>query len=373
MVLKSLSLTNFRNFKDKEISFSKGVTIVVGNNATGKTNILEAVALLSTGKSFKARLEAELISYQKEVTRIKGKIDTGVDLEIVLTNGAVKVGESPSSIKKTQRKKLLVNGVARRLIDFAGNLKIVIFGPWDMDLVTASPSIRRKFLDSILSQVDREYRRSSLIYEKGLRQRNRLLFRIRDEGLSPSQLLYWDKLLIKHGNYLTQKRGSFIDFVNNMESGNAKTLENSEYLEKGDFPVSRRYQIVYDNSEISEGRLKQYEREEVAAATTLVGPHRDDFIFKIGSRKKTEDQRDLARYGSRGEQRMGVLWLKLAELLFIKLQTGEKPVLLLDDIFSELDHEHRGIVSKICERQQTIVTTADPHYVEDDGAKIVRL
>jgi DNA replication and repair protein RecF len=125
------------------------------------------------------------------------------------------------------------------------------------------------------------------------------------------------------------------------------------------------FNLVYDKSAISESRLEQYANEEVAAASTLVGPHRDDMQFSIFNSQFTNKiKRDLARYGSRGEQRMGVLWLKLAELSFIESESGEKPILLLDDIFSELDHEHRGLVNKASDGQQTIITTADPHFVE---------
>ncbi len=200
-----------------------------------------------------------------------------------------------------------------------------------------------------MSQVDREYRRASLSYEKGLRQRNKLLWRIREEGLSRSQLLFWDKLLIRNGDYLSQKREEFIDFANSYTQ----------------LPVAS-YQLLYDKSAISEARLEQYAEEEVAAATTLVGPHRDDFIFKIKNlrNKEHKNNRELARYGSRGEQRMGVLWLKLAELAYIEKASGEKPTLLLDDIFSELDHEHRDIVFEAAKGQQTIITTAEPHYIE---------
>jgi DNA replication and repair protein RecF len=295
-----------------------------------------------------------------------------------MTDGEIQVGDNPANIKKTQRKKLLVNGVAKRLVDFAGNLKVVLFGPWDLDLVTESPSLRRKFMDSVLSQVDREYRRSVMIYEKGLRQRNRLLLRIRDEGVSRGQLMYWDRLLIKHGQFLTKKREEFIDYIN----------LTPDFLD-------RDYSLTYDNSAISEGRLAQYEEEEVSAATTLVGPHRDDMIFKLKTQKSLlrssfggqakvkmtiqnsklgNEEKELARYGSRGEARMGVLWLKLAELSYIKSVTDEVPVLLLDDIFSELDHEHRDVVMEVCRNQQTIITTADVHNIKGiKGAEIVRL
>jgi len=317
------------------LELSPEITTIVGPNASGKTNVLEALSLLSTGKSFKARVEGEMIRYGQNLSRIIGVLPETLGLpvschplniESVLTHGE----------NGWPKKRLLVNGVPKRMIDFAGNFKTVLFGPWDMDLVTESPSIRRKFLDTVLSQVDREYHRSILSYEKGIRQRNKLLWRIREEGVPRSQLLFWNQLLIKNGNCITEKREELINFVNDI--GKVK--------------------LEYDKSIISEGRLEQYAREEVASATTLVGPHRDDFIF-------FDKERNLASYGSRGEQRMGVLWLKMAELAFIEDKSSERPTLLLDDIFSELDHEHRDVVMEIAKKQQTIITTTDEHFVQD--------
>lgn len=336
-MIGNLNLQNFRNFKKKSLDFSDEVTVIFGANASGKTNILEALFLLSTGKSFKAKVEEEMVNYDADISRVKGSLKV-LSLESVLTRGLLDIGNGKP--ERVQRKKLLVNGVSRRLIDFAGNFKTVLFGPWDMDLVTESPSLRRRFLDSVVSQVDREYRRSILSYEKGLRQRNRLLFRIREEGLSRSQLLFWNQLLIKNGDYISKKREEFIEFVNSQKSLNEKEIK-----------------LDYDKSGISEGRLEQYREEEIASATTLVGPHRDDFVFKY-------DGRDLSRYGSRGQQRMAVLWLKISELAFIEEKTSERPTLLLDDIFSELDHGHRDVVIDIAGKQQTIITTADEHFLE---------
>lgn len=337
-MITKVKLTDFRNFKSKVLEISPKVTVIVGPNASGKTNILESLFLLSTGKSFKAKIEEEMVNYDKDIARIKGKLLSGDILESVLTRGLIDIGSNHP--EKVARKKLLVNGVGKRLIDFAGNFKVVIFGPQDLDLVTESPSLRRKFLDTALSQVDREYRRSILSYEKGLRQRNKLLFRIREEGIARSQLAFWNQLLIKSGDYITNKREQFIDFVNNQPALNSQDFE-----------------LNYDRSVISEGRLEQYAEEEIAAATTLVGPHRDDFVFREGLR-------NLASYGSRGEQRMGVLWLKIAELNFIEEITSERPTLLLDDIFSELDDEHRGVVMELAKKQQTVITTADKHFLK---------
>ena len=354
MYIPKIQLSNFRNFKDKLFEFSPKTTVVIGPNASGKTNLLESIYLLATGKSVKASVIEEMVNYDEEIARVKGVIiekeegkPSGTNLEAVLTRGEITMGDDPERTEKVAKKRLLINGQGKRMIDFAGTFRAVIFGPWDMELVTESPSVRRRFLNDVLSQVDREYRRASLSYKKGLRQRNKLLYKIREEGFSRSQLAFWDKLLIKNGDYISQRRGGFIEFVN-----------HTEPLDHKDFEVE------YDKSAISEGRIAQYAREEVAAATTLVGPHRDDFVFKVKDKDKKSSFRDLSKYGSRGEQRMGVLWIKLAELDYIKEETGEKPTLLLDDIFSELDDRHREIVLEASRGQQTIITTADPHTIE---------
>ncbi len=332
-MIKKIRLQNFRNLKDQVFEFSPRTTVIVGPNASGKTNLLESIYLISTGKSFKASLEIEMIKEKENFARVKGLTDENLKLEIILS--------------KESHKNFLVNGVSKRQIDFVGNLKTVLFAPQDLDLVTSSPSLRRKFLDNVLSLSDREYRRAIISYEKGLRARNKLLFRIREEELQRTQLLFWNQLLIKNGDYISTRRHEFIEFVNDVK--NEKIND---------------YNLEYDRSVISEKRLETYAKEEIAAANTLVGPHRDDFVFK-------EVDRNLAHFGSRGEQRMIVLWLKLAELSYLEKKTGDlttqagKPTLLLDDIFSELDEKHRGIVFDISKNQQTIITTADPDFVID--------
>jgi len=373
MNIVNLSLQNFRSFKKKEIEFNEGVNIILGPNASGKTNILESLYLLSTGKSFKAQLVSEMITSGEEVGRVKGSVSDN-ELEIVLTDGEIIVGET--LVQKSQRKKLLVNDIPKRLIDFAGVLKTVLFDPWDMDLLTGSPSQRRRYLDHAISQIDREYRRAMLVYEKGLRQRNRLLWKIREDLASRNQLLFWDELLIKNGDYINQQRERFIDFLNDSstvtpypDTGSIQKKPGSRI--KSGMTTDRQYHVVYDKSGISESRLLQYAREEVASATTLVGPHRDDFRvvskLQITNNKLqiNTNSQNLATYGSRGEQRMGILWLKLSEIAFVEQMSGEKPVLLLDDIFSELDHEHRKVVSANLAGFQTIITTADEHYLDE--------
>lgn len=318
MILK-LGLQNFRNYTQKEFEFGNK-TLIVGENGVGKTNILEAIYLLATGKSFRADRDSEIIKYDCQFAIVKSD-----GLQITITD----------------RKKFEVNGVSRRQMDFVGKLRSVLFAPQDMELVTGSPSHRRKYLDFVICQKDREYRRCLLSFEKGLRQRNKLLSMIREGLANRSQLYFWDKLLIKNGDYITLKRG--------------------EYLQSlvGD------YTTFYDKSIITEERLKQYEVEEVAAATTLVGPHRDDFVINFSNK-------DISKYGSRGEQRMAILWLKQGEIKFL----GDDPILLLDDIFSELDHKHRELVSNLVRSYpgQVIATTADEHLLSEMGEyQIIKL
>ncbi|OGF99250.1 hypothetical protein A2Y99_03195 [Candidatus Gottesmanbacteria bacterium RBG_13_37_7] len=365
MNITHLELTNFRSYSKATYDFSPKTTILLGSNGSGKTNLLEALFFLATGRSFRAQRDSDTIAFEAEIGRIKGNVamfqfnnDTSeknnkdnIILEVVLTQGQV-------AKIKTPIKRYLVNGVGRRGLDFSGKLKVVLFWPEDMELVIGSPSLRRRYLDFVLMQIDREYRRCLLSYERGIRQRNRVLEAIRDKGAHRHQLLFWDQLLIKSGEYITKKREEYINYINNSQ-----------------LPITN-YQLQYDKSIISRLRLEQYSGQEIAAGVTLVGPHRDDMKFKIQNpkfKKKSDNYQDLASFGSRGEQRLAVLWLKLRELSYIEASSGEKPVLLLDDILSEFDHEHRKIVFDVISQQQTIITVADEHFIEKIRLKDVKI
>lgn len=310
---------------------------------------------MATAKSFHAQREREMVNWAVEVAHLKGEAENVV-LEITLTRGEVG-GE------KVVGKKLRVNGISKRQIDFIGNLRVVYFGPQDLQLVTDSPSLRRHWLDMVLEQVDRGYRRANLVYGKALRQRNKVLLGIRNQELGISSLEYWTDLLLINGPVITRKREEFIEFLNHREKSERK--------------------IIYDKSIISSQRLVQYSQEEVAAGATLVGPHRDDFNIRIHTSNHANESLpdwqagewdcDLAIYGSRGEQRLAILWLKLGELEFIAKRCGERPILLLDDIFSELDHKHRHYVLDVIPKQQTIITTTDIHLIESSYQKTAKM
>ncbi len=324
MILENIALQNFRSYTKSNFSFSPGTTVIVGPNTSGKTNFIEAIYLLATGKSFRAEKDVELIRFGEELGRVKGKIDD-TELEVVLT---------------TQLKKYLVNGVAKRRVDFVGNLTAVLFSPADLEIIIDSPGIRRNFLDQAIIQVDREYRQAHLIYTKAIRQRNALLQKAKETGIRNQKMFdYWDNLVILHGQIITNKREEFIAFIN----------KSKKYV----FELF----ITYDKSVISKERLLQYKDAEVGAGVTLVGPHRDDFLVFMDADKEVKS------FGSRGQQRLAVLQLKLLEMQHIEETTGKKPLLLLDDIFSELDNGHIQMVSQMIGKNQTILTTTHKEFV----------
>ncbi|MCJ7792400.1 MAG: DNA replication and repair protein RecF [Candidatus Marinimicrobia bacterium] len=347
-MLKSLQLQNFRSYQKEAFKFFQGTNLVVGSNTSGKTNLLEAIYLLATGKSFRAQTEQEMISYERELARVKAVIEGEEDLEeleIILTPGQIQN-------QRTLKKQYLLNGVRKRQIDFLGHLNSVFFGPEDLEIVIGSPSIRRDYLDAVLEQVDRDYRRASLSYQKSLRQRNKLLEQIRDKGRAKSSLFLWNKLILENGEVMSQKRGELIDFIN----------QQPDYF--GDLVID------YQKNLLSPLRLEQYQAKEIGAGMTLIGPHRDDFTLNLVN---GGEERNLHLFGSRGEQRTAVFSLKLAELEFVATKTGQRPILLLDDIFSELDHERRQHLVTVIPKQQTILTTTDIHLVEPDYRKKVKM
>lgn len=337
MTLKSIFLQNFRNYQAEEFKFNGDTTVIIGPNTSGKTNLIEAIFLLATGKSFRTDKDIQMINFKQDLARVKGMVDQ-TSLEVMITNG--QLGGQTSQFKK-----FLVNGVAKRRIDFVENFSAVLFSPEDLDIIVDSPSLRRKFLDNVLEQVDREYRLAIISYTKGLRQRNALLENTRETGIrNEKQFEYWDNLIIEFGEKITKKREEFIEFVNN------ETKDIFDFV------------AFYDKSVISKARLLQYKEAEVASTVTLVGPHRDDFSVSMfnNTRKTTHD---IKFYGSRGQQRLVILQLKMLELLFIEKRLGQRPVLLLDDIFSELDEGHIELILEMIGLQQTIITTTHKEFI----------
>jgi DNA replication and repair protein RecF len=335
MILTSISLQNFRNYSKKNFSFSENITLIIGPNTVGKSNLIEAIFFMARGGSFRTDKDEGLVQFGEEIARIKGKIE-GKDLEVVIAQGGVNGHLRPF-------KKYIVNGVNKRKVDFIGNFFAVLFAPNDLEIIIGSPVKRRDFIDHILNETDREYRLATTFYEKGLRARNALLRRAKETGVrSEKEFAYWDHLLIIQGQKITKKREEFIEYI----AGSKKEIIN--------------FEIFYDKSIISEDRLLQYKNAEVGSGVTLVGPHRDDFLVNLIDKS---DMHDIKYFGSRGQQRLAVLQLKLLELIFIESETQNKPTLLLDDIFSELDEDHINLVLDMIGSQQTIMTTTHEEFI----------
>ena len=276
-----------------------------------------------------------MVQFGEKIARVKGDADEN-ELEVVITNKDFGNGRSV--------KKYLVNGVAKRRADFVGNLPCVLFSPIDLEIIIGSPGLRRKFLDHILSETDRDYKFFLAAYEKGLRQRNAVLHNIKESGVRKNkELEYWDELLIKNGTLISQKREELIGYF------------NSAQKDIFDFV------IFYDKSIISKERLLQYKEAEIGAGVTLVGPHRDDFFVSMFD-DVLATTHDMRFFGSRGQQRLAVMQLKMLELSLVKKIKGNC-VLILDDIFSELDSGHIELVLEMALSQQTIITTTHKEFI----------
>lgn len=353
MQLQHVSLQAFRSYAAKQFVFDKKTTIIVGPNAIGKTSIVEAIDVLARGGSFRATKIEEMIQFGNELARVSGVVGVAggegsetdvdeekVDLEVLLTKGVVQG-------KRTQKRLFSVNGVRRRRKDFLGKLFTVVFRPEDMRLVEGSPSRRRTYLDNPLSLLNPHYDYALTNYDKALRQCNKLLEQIRDRRAPLSTLHYWNMTMLKYGQLIQEQRRQFASFINTVS-----------------FPLP--FSLKYRPSIISEERQQEYQERALAAGHVLIGPHKDDFIVSLAtSVVNAPAEFDMAVYGSRGQQRMAVLWLKMAEQAYMRHQTSYQPLLLLDDILSELDPEVRAKVLQLLPTSQAIVTSADATILDE--------
>lgn len=376
MRLTHLSLTNFRNYTRLELSLPERLTVFQGSNAQGKTNLLEAIHLLATGRSPRAIAERELINWLAlegplPYARLVAEIGAGRDaqqLELVLElarNGSAANGP-------IVRKQVRVNGSPKRALDLIGRLRVVLFLPEDVSLVSGSPAERRRYLDIALCQIDPSYCRALAEYNRGLVQRNALLKRLRDEGGDTGQLDFWDGQLAQHGSELLHRRALAVHALDHMAAERHRDLtQGAERLQLMYLPgpnllrlLASRVQGVevaaafaaMPRDEIATrlvAQLRATRVNDVASGTSLLGPHRDDLAFVV-------EARDLRIFGSRGQQRTAALALKLAEAQMMREVTGDSPLLLLDDLMSELDASRRhALVDALADVNQALVTTTD--------------
>ncbi len=356
MFLHKIYFKNFRLFQELLLEFEQQVTTLQAPNAKGKSTIIEGIHLLSTGSSFRAGKADEMIYFGKDLGRVRAKIYSNIsaldsdlegldelELSVLLTRGEL-------NGRRTRKQLFSVNSNRKRKKDFVGNLLTVVFRPEDMRLVEGSPSRRRDYLNDPLRLTDKEYDLSYGRYKKILRRRNKLLSLIKEGKQNPNTLTYWDMGLVKHGERLQQKRRNFVKFIN-------AQIES---------PLPMR--LKYEPSLISKKRIDSHKKAAMAAGFTLVGPHKDDFEVLLGLKVKNSNSRrylSLDAYGSRGQKRMGVVWLKKAELAYVKKQTKQEPLLLLDDILSELDPANRDRVLNLVDQEQVIITTASTTMIAE--------
>ena len=355
MRIKKLKVENFRNLENLDIEFSEGINIIYGNNAQGKTNIIESIYIFSFGKSFRANKDIELLKFDKEYFLSNIKI-MKKDRELEMDFGFDKI---------SNKKMIKVNGVIQKKVsDIIGKLNVVVFKPEDIKIVTDSPSIRRKYIDYLISSISKSYLENITKYKKVMEERNNLLKEIKlrlkgSKNLDETDsnfLDVYDKLLSKLNWEIYNERKRVIEKLNNyIYDIHLKLTENYINNEKLHIKyvsnVAEDIEKMYNN--LSKSRLN-----DINKGYTSLGIHRDDYIISINSL-------DVSIYGSQGQKKSSIISLKLSELKVIEEIIGEKPVLLLDDYMSELDERRRLKFLDIIEDIQIIITTT--HKISIDG------
>lgn len=332
MIIDSVQLKNYRNYEELHIQFSPGTNILYGNNAQGKTNILEAVYVCCTTKSHRGSKDKEMIRFQEEESHIKmnlcrDQVPCRIDMHL----------------KKNKAKGIAVNGIPiRKASELFGIVNVVFFSPEDLNLIKNGPSERRRFIDLELCQLNKLYVHSLASYNRILLQRNKLLKDLAFKPEYEETLDVWDMQLVHYGKEIIRCRNDFINGLN-------------EIIDKIHWKLSgekENLKILYDpccQEEELEGQIKKGRRSDIKQKTTLVGPHRDDIGFYMG-------QIDIRKFGSQGQQRTAALSLKLSEIELVKKMTKDYPILLLDDVLSELDGERQYHLLSAIDKIQTMIT-----------------
>ena len=348
MFARSLQLRNYRNYKELNLALSPGINVLLGANAQGKTNLVEAVFYASLGHSHRTQRDAELIQF--EAGRGAFRVDfTRLDA----------VNQLEFQFSREKRRRILLNGQPIRTKELLGTLNTVLFSPEDLFLIKGAPSGRRRFLDGELSQASPAYYHELVQYGKIVVQRNALLKRIRERRAKADMLPLWDMQLAASAEKIVIKRreavkklGMLAKLMQRRITGHAESLSVT-YAVKGmeGECVTKELAAWYNEM------LESMRETDIVRGATGIGPHHDDIVLTVNGM-------DLRAFGSQGQQRTGVLALKLAELDFLRSETGEYPILLLDDVMSELDVTRRHELLAFLQREhiQTIITATDAAY-----------
>jgi len=344
MKVKSLSLRNFRNYAGIDLDTDRRVNVFVGRNAQGKTNLLESIYMLAMTKSHRTSKDRHLIRFGEERAALSAAIER-------------KFGECTLRLELTALgKKAQINGLEqRKLSEYIGTLNVVLFAPEDLEIVKGSPAYRRRFLDMEIAQVHPAYLHSLSQYQKVLVQRNNFLKSGAGNGPDGGVMLsVWDEQLASYGSKIMLRRQKFIsqlqDWAASIHEGitGGKERLSLGYAPSVDLADGDDETVLFDRFMV---KLSQTKEQDLRRGATSVGPHRDDLSFSI-------DGRDAYSFGSQGQQRTAALSLKLAEIELIRQETGEYPVLLLDDVLSELDRSRQEhLVETMRSKVQTFITT----------------
>lgn len=332
MIIRSIELHDYRNYENLKIEFQEGTNILYGDNAQGKTNILEAAFLSGTTKSHKGSKDREIIRFDKSESHIrtivkKGDSEYRIDLHL----------------KRRESKGIAINGVPiKKASELFGFLNIIFFSPEDLQIIKNGPAERRHFLDAEICQLDKIYLSDLTKYNKVLAQRNRLLKEIEGNKELLSTLSIWNAQLLQYGKRIIRRRKEFISQLNELVGIIHENLTGKkEHLILKYEPDT--------GEEAFEMDLLSAEQRDLKQLSTTVGPHRDDMLFQI-------NDIDIRRFGSQGQQRTSALSLKLAEIELVKRTIHDSPVLLLDDVLSELDQNRQNFLLKSIGDIQTIIT-----------------
>ncbi len=340
MHVKKLELTGFRNYKSEEFEFLPATNILYGNNAQGKTNALEALYLFSFGKSFRTQQDRELINFAENFTRLS------VEFEDNKRSNTIEI-----VIRRDRKKQIKVNGVAICAIsDLIGKFSVVLFSPDELNLTKGSPNARRRFLDIALSQMRPKYYHILRRYNKVLEQRNDLIKKLRfsPDSSAKETLFVWNEKLSEYGMALIEYRKKFVEKLHE--------FSKQIHYEICDENFEIRYKAAFNTKEEFKNKLDASLEKEIEQGFTMYGPHRDDLEI-------VTEGKDIKVYGSQGQHRSAVLALKLAQADMMFDDSGEYPVLLLDDIMSELDSKRRQYLVNKIKDKQVIITCTDADEV----------
>lgn len=346
MHIEHLSLTNYRNYKTLDLSFSPEINVFIGENAQGKTNIMEAIYVLSMAKSHRTTNDRELIRWEQEYGKIEGEVHR-------------KYGKLPLELVLSKKgKKARVNHLEqKRLSNYIGQLNVVMFAPEDLDLVKGSPLVRRRFLDMEIGQISPVYLHDLLKFQKVLKQRNTILRENRGKSnFTDITFDIYTEQYIQVAVQIIRKRFYFMELLQKwaepIHKGISREIESLK-VSYGTLKELNSGQTVEEMENILEEKLKSMRVREIERGLTLVGPHRDDLYFFVNGY-------NIQTYGSQGQQRTTALSLKLAEIELVKQEVGEPPVLLLDDVLSELDdYRQSHLLNTIQGQVQTFITTTN--------------